>query len=146
MRAAEYDPSTLGEIDAVDVLSIDLASYAEGAPRSELNSSIITAPVNEIVRSSPRRTIRLIGPDAQRIADLWRRLPPTEQARCHTPPYGLRFWLAGQKVIEASLCWECSNAYGYAGETPISFTMDPRDPAAVSLLMQLRQVLPEQPP
>jgi hypothetical protein len=145
MRLGDYDPSTLGEIAAVDVVSIDLAGYYEIVPRGNVNPFVITAPVNEIIRSPSQNTVRLTDGDAQRIAELWRRLPPTEPARCHTPRYGLRFWLAGQKVIEASLCWECSNAYGYAGETRISFTFDPRSQVAVSLLMQLRQVLPDQP-
>jgi len=145
MRAGDYDPSTLGEIDAVDVVSIDLAGYYESAPRSAVNSFVIAAPVNEIIRSPSHRSVRLAGGDAQRIASLWRRLPPTEPARCHTPPYGLRFWLAGQMVVDASLCWECANAYGYAGETPVSFTLDPHAPVAVSLLIQLRHVLAEQP-
>jgi hypothetical protein len=144
MRAGDYDPSTLGEVDAVDVVAIDLDGYHENAARSEVNPFVTAAPVNEIIRSPSHRTVRLAGGDARRIADLWRQFTPTVPARCHTPPYGLRFWLAGHKVIEASLCWECSNAYGYAGETPISFTLDPRAPVAVSLLRQLRQVLPEQ--
>ena len=145
MRAGDYDPSTLGEIDAVDGVSVALAGYHENAPRSAMSSFVIAAPVNDVIRSPSHRTVRLAGGDAQHIAGLWRRLSPTEPARCHTPPYGLRFWLGAHKVIEASHCWECGNAYGYAGETPVSFTLDPRAPVAVSLLMQLRQVLPEQP-
>jgi hypothetical protein len=84
----------------------------------------------------------LTGLDAQRIAELWRRLPPAESARCHIPPYGLRFWRAGQKVVEVSLCWECNNAYGYAGDKALWFTFDAGAPVSVSLLMQLRHVLP----
>ena len=127
-REGSYDPADLTEIDAGDVVALDSSAHVQG--------------VREFIRLANVRETKLMGRDAQAIAELWRRLTPAEPARCHIPPYGLRFWLAGHKIVEASLCWECNNAYGYAGHTPVSFTFDATAPAAVSLLMQLRRVLP----
>lgn len=130
MSSRGYDPSTLGRIDAVDVVALDAA-----AP---------VASVSEYIRSSGVvGEIRLTGEDAERIAALWRALPPGEQARCHIPPYGLRFWLSGRKLIEASICWQCDNVYGYAGNQAVHFGFDSKAPVSVSLLMQCRHVLPE---
>ena len=86
--------------------------------------------------------VRLTEEDSERIAALWRALPAGEQARCHIPPYGLRFWLSGRKLIEASICWKCDNVYGYAGDAPLHFAFDSKAPVSVSLLMQCRHVLP----
>ena len=64
MRAGDYDPSTLGEIDAVDVVSIDLAGYRENAPRSEMSSFVIAAPRNPVQRPTPvswRVSPRILG-------------------------------------------------------------------------------------
>jgi hypothetical protein len=128
MPLRQHDPSTLGRIDAVDVVA--------------LNASASVGSVNEFIRSAVVGEIRLTDVDAERIAVLWRALPPSEQARCHIPPYGLRFWLAGQKVIEASLCWECDNVYGYAADETMHFSFDSKAPVSVSLLMQCRHILP----
>ena len=110
-----------------------------------LEPSAEVRSVSDFITLRDRREIKLTGPDAQRIADLWRQLEAAEPARCHMPPYGLRFWRAGKKVVEASLCWECNNAYGYLGRREIWFTFDAGAPVSVSLLMQLRHVLPAPP-
>jgi hypothetical protein len=126
----DYDPATLPEVDAVDVVLLEGAAPEGG-------------PANDFIRSrAARPEIRLTGVDAERIADLWRALSPGESARCHIPPYGLRFWRGPQLVVEASLCWQCNNAYGYLGAEATSFAFDSKAMAAVALLMQLRHVLP----
>jgi hypothetical protein len=80
-----YDPSTLGQVDAVDVIALDYSR----APK--------VRSVNEFIRSpAVIRERRLQAADAERIAALWRGLPPGEEARCHMPPFGLRFWSAGK--------------------------------------------------
>ena len=111
MPNRRYDPSTLGRIDAVDVVALD-ASARVGS-------------VSEFIRSSGALgEIRLTDEDAERIAALWRALPSGKQARCHSPPYGLRFWLAGRKLLEASICWECDNVFGYAGDDTLHFAFE----------------------
>jgi len=129
MVIREYDPSTLGPIDAVDVVALD--------------ASVTVSSVGEFIRSTAALgEIRLTGVDAERIAALWRALPPSDQARCHIPPYGLRFWFSGRKLIDASICWQCNNVYGYAGDERLYFGFDAKAPVSVSLLMQCRHVLP----
>ena len=126
-----YDPGSLGAVDAVDVVA--LAGLA----------GVQLASVYDAVRSKAvGRDLRLTGEDAERIAALWRALPAGEEARCHTPPYGLRFWREGRLLAEASLCWECDNARGYAGDETIAFAFNAKSPTAQSLLLQLRHVLP----
>jgi len=128
MLIRKYHPSTLGRIDAVDVVAFD--------PRARVGG------VSEFIRSSGvLGEVRLTDVDAERIAALWRKLPSGEQARCHNPPFGLRFWLFGEKLLEASICWECDNVYGYAGDEMLHFEFDARAPVSESLLEQCRQVL-----
>ena len=129
-----YDPASLGAIDTVDVVAL---AGLDGLDDIELPS------IHDAVRlTAIRGDVRLTGEDAQRIATLWRALPAGEEARCHTPPYGLRFWRGGRLLAEASLCWECDNARGYAGAETIAFAFNSRSAVAQSLLMQLRHVLP----
>src|SRR5687767_2300929 len=115
MSIHDYDPATLARVDAVDTIALDLS--AAGARGSRM--------ANEFIRSNPvRAAVRLTGAEAERIAALWRALPPGKNTGCHEPGYGLRFWLADQIQVEASLCWACHNAYGYVGDQAMSFTFD----------------------
>jgi len=128
MLIPDYAPSTLGRIDAVDVIALD--------------RSVRVGSVTEYIRASGvLGEVRVTGVDAERIAALWRALPPGEQARCHNPPYGLRFWLSGEKLLEASICWECDNVYGYVGEEMLHFEFDSKAPASRSLLRQCELAL-----
>lgn len=130
MSIHDHAPSTLGRIDAVDVVALDPSAARRG--------------MHEFMRSrAVLREHRLTGADAEQIAALWRALPSGEQARCHIPPYGLRFWLGGQKLLEASLCWECNNVFGYAAGEKLHFSFDSKAPVSMSLLMQCRHVLPK---
>lgn len=45
-----------------------------------------------------------------RLRTLIEALPDGISARCHTPPFGLRFG-SGATEISASVCFACSNAY-----------------------------------
>ena len=128
MTSLPYDPATLGSVDRIDVVAI--------YPDAPVGS------VNDFVRSDAvRGEVSLIDvTDVDRIAALWRALPPGEQARCHTPPFGLGFWRAGRKLLEASICWDCDNVYGYIGDQPLHFAFDSKAPVSVSLLMQCRHV------
>lgn len=93
--------------------------------------------IAERLRTAPG--VRIDGPAAQHIAGLWRRLPGGHQARCHQPPYGLRFLVDGRVVCRASVCWRCNNVAGEAGGQPIHYEFDSADPAAQELLMELRR-------
>jgi hypothetical protein len=123
-----HDPSTLGSVDRIDVVAISRDARV-GSVNGFLQSDAVTSEVSLVDRE-----------DVERVAALWRSLPAGEQARCHTPPFGLRFWLADRKVLQASICWDCNNVYGYVGTLPIYFPFDAKAPVSVSLLMQCRHV------
>jgi len=129
MPSLPYDPATLGSVDRVDVLAIS-ADARVGSVNDFVRSDVVRGVVSLIERQ-----------DVERMAALWRALPSGEQARCHTPPFGLRFWLAGQKLLDASICWDCNNVYGYVGNQPLHFAFNAKAPVSVSLLMQCRHVL-----
>lgn len=81
--------------------------------------------VNEyMVAAKEARRVRLIGLEAERIAQLWRALPEAEQKRCHVPPFGLRFFAGNELVCEASVCWRCNNIFGNAGADDRFFQFD----------------------
>ena len=86
-------------------------------------------------------SITLNGDYAQRIAELWRALPPGNQSRCHTPPFGLRFRLGERVVCEASLCWECDNIFGQSEGRDIHYEFDAGQPISKALLAELRRVI-----
>ena len=88
-------------------------------------------------------SITLNGDYAQRIAELWRALPPGSQSRCHTPPFGLRFRSGERVVCEASLCWECDNIFGQSEKRDIHNEVDSSQPTSRALLAELRRVIGE---
>src|SRR5688572_11429846 len=82
-------PSSLPSVDAVDL--VDLSGvYANGV--DDYMDAAADAP-----------SVRVSGAEAERIAALWRQLPPGEQARCHVPPFGLRFYAGGRVLSRASI-------------------------------------------
>jgi hypothetical protein len=76
---------------------------------------------------------------AQRIAVLWRRIPPhEEQMRCHTPPYGLRFRTGKGIICRVSICWNCNNIFGDADGTDVHFIFDGSRPDSRLLFEAIR--------
>jgi hypothetical protein len=78
--------------------------------------------------------VSVTGHDAQRIAALWRALPPGEQYRCHAPPFGLRFLRTGRLIDEASVCWQCNNLWGRRPGGRWYYPFDAKHPASQELL------------
>jgi hypothetical protein len=121
-----YLPITLPPITAVEIVILD------GVP----------APLVDVFhRMEGYRRMTLLGDQAQRIADLWRSLPPGEQSRCHIPPYGLRFFSADRVVCQASLCWQCNNVYGDADGQHWHFEFDGRHATSQELLTEIRRAI-----
>lgn len=114
--------------------------HPEGLPAVELVEVVLLrglAPqhVSDFMREAEHAPRVVVGGrDAQRAAELWRALPPGEQARCHVPSYGLRFFFSGVLVVEASVCWECNNAFGRDPDGEIHFEFDATAPTARELL------------
>ena len=120
-------PASLPAIDEIDVVDISGLYVDPG----EFVSNSVGAP-----------SVRAAGVDAQQIAELWRTLPLGEQARCHMPALGLRFFSAdGRAVQEASICFQCSNIYGRAGDADLFYEFDSESEIAQKLRSFLQQVI-----
>lgn len=120
----DYAPSSLPPVEAVEV--VDLRGIGALAVREYMTTAGVVGV-----------TVR--GAAAARIADLWRRLPPGMPARCHVPPFGLRFVAGGAVVCQGSVCWKCNNVYGDAGGDPIRYSFDAEAEVSRTLLAELRQ-------
>ena len=122
-----YQPAELPEVDCVEVFGL----RGSDPPR-----------VSQYMRHIDRCAwMRLDGSDALAVAELWRKLPPGQTMRCHVPPFGLRFRRSGNIVVEASLCWECNNAFGFSGDDQVDFDFDGQSEAAQALLTVLRRTM-----
>jgi hypothetical protein len=124
---ATITPSSLPAVDAVDVVDL---------------SGVDANRVDEYMKAAADAPkIRLSGAEADRIASLWRALPPGEQSRCHIPPFGLRFYSGGRLIAQASICWRCDNVFGDAGEEKLFFAFDASQPTSRELLSECERVV-----
>jgi hypothetical protein len=89
------------------------------------------------------RRVRLVGAEAEQIAEMWRALPEAEQMRCHVPPFGLRFFSRDELVCEASICWRCNNIFGQAGADEVFFEFDGSVASSRALLKACESALGE---
>jgi hypothetical protein len=94
----ESHPNELPEIDRVDILIL------EGRGFGEWMRDMDTVAYQSIE-----------GRSAQDIANLFRKLPSGNQARCHNPPFGLRFYREDGVRSQCSICWDCNNIDGDFG-------------------------------
>ncbi len=94
------------------------------------------------VRGRWGKTVRAEDKAAQAIADLWQRLPPGKQKRCHTPVYELQFLSDGLLICLATVCWRCNNVRGTAGGRSIAFEFDSEADISQQLLAEIRRVNP----
>ena len=124
---ATVTPSSLPPIDAVDVVDL---SDVDADRVEEYMDAAANAP-----------SIRVSGAEATRIAALWRELPPGEQARCHIPPFGLRFYSGGRLISRGSICWRCNNIFGDAGDEHLFFAFDASQPTSRELLAECERVV-----
>ncbi|MBW4522244.1 MAG: hypothetical protein KME16_21515 [Scytolyngbya sp. HA4215-MV1] len=114
----------LPEIDTVDVLDLE-GNFASMSGDLIWSSRVVTAE----------------GEAAQQIAQRWRQLIPGESARCHTPPFGLRFSFKGEILFQASICWECNNMYLYRQGCRSLYGLDLEKPAARELFYILEKIM-----
>ncbi|WP_438023591.1 hypothetical protein [Sorangium sp. So ce233] len=133
MNHGHHHISSLPEIDAVDVLVLD-DTMPEKAP------SGVTGMYVYILGAADAPHVRVVGTQALHIATLWRRLPPGDEAACHEPPFGLRVHAGDIIALQASVCWMCSNIYGYRGSQQFDAGFDARSAEAQELLSLLEQV------
>ena len=121
-----FSPSLLPTITSVEVVVL------RGIEPKRVDEFMVAA------MNAPYVTVD--GALANRIADLWRQLPPGDQARCQVPPYGLRFRKARKVICQASLCWECNNVYGEMGGVAGHYEFDAAHSASQELLAELQRV------
>lgn len=127
---ATVTPSSLPPIDAVDVVDLsDVVDVGAGGADGYLRAAD-DAP-----------GVRVSGAAAERVAGLYRGLPAGEQARCHVPPFGLRFYAGGRLLGRASICWRCNNIFGDAGGEPLFFAFDASHPTSRALLAACEQAV-----
>ncbi len=91
----QLTPEQLFEISTADILILHERGDLEGI---------------KVLDDAPYKCIE--GGAAQEIAMLFRQLPTGMPARCHEPPFGLRFYAEGGLQRQCSICWECNNIYG----------------------------------
>lgn len=127
MNLMGYELSSLPAVDAVEVVNL-----------RGLNPKRVSEYMAEAKHS---RCVRLVGNEAQQIAAAWRSLPEGEQARCHIPTFGLRFYAGGELILEASICWQCNNIAGKAGAESVFFVFDGEHAQSRELLAMLEQVM-----
>jgi hypothetical protein len=110
-----YNPESLPDIDSVE---------------------IIIFHANNCVSN-----IKIISDSsAIKIADLFRNLPPGEQARCHLPPFGLRFYIHEILLLECSICWICNNIHIQIDGKKKVYTFDGNHHISQNLLMTLQEL------
>ena len=127
MTTFSYLPSSLPPVSAVEVVVLD---------------SVEPKHVGSYMQSASNApSVKLEGEQALSIAALWRQLPPGHQARCHTPPFGLRFFVEEDVVCQASICWECDNIFGDVGGTSFCYEFSSKRPISRKLLAELRQIV-----
>ncbi len=119
-------PSSLPAIDTVEI--IDLRAMDSNRVNETMTLS----------SQAPRWSFA--GTDAQLIASLWRDLPPGEQSRCHTPPFGFRFLASGILVAEASVCWACNNVFGIMGSQELLYEFDSSHATSQQLLAETQRL------
>jgi hypothetical protein len=105
-----FNAKQLSEIDVVEIVNL---------------RGINPDRVSEYMKFSANAPhVKVENDSAQQLASLWRQLPSGIQARCHIPPYGLRFYFNNELQLQASICWECDNIFGDVKGENFSFAFD----------------------
>jgi hypothetical protein len=111
--AAEKYGALLPGIDRVQLFRLDSPMN-----RSEGAFSVAYDPSSYSVTQQ----CQVMGPDAEKIAARWRRIPFhwAVSALCHEPGLGVRFFAESKLVFETTICFKCSNfRVPVSDETPL---------------------------
>ena len=85
-------------------------------------------------------SVAVEGAAAQALADIWRKLPPGHQRRCHNPRYGVRFLAHREVACEATVCWSCHNVHGVLAGGPFAYEFDADADVSRELLREVRRL------
>lgn len=102
-----YDPTQLPKINRAEVLVLSSSFSSPSKDEDAIGELRVQTPMCDKIIS----VVQLTDEDTQKAAHLWRQLPGGLQARCHTPPFGLRFYQENRLLLECSICWKCNNIY-----------------------------------
>jgi hypothetical protein len=71
---------------------------------------------DENVRDSQvERSIFVEGARARKVGSLWRtQTYGPDKSVCHYPAYAVRFYVKGQPLVYATVCWACNNILFFA--------------------------------
>jgi hypothetical protein len=120
-----FDPKQLSEVDTVEIVNL---------------RGIQTNRVSEYMKNSADAPhVKVENELAQQFAGLWRQLPSGIQARCHVPPFGLRFFLKKELQLQASICWQCDNIFGDIKGTGFWYAFDAQHQVSQELLSLCKQ-------
>lgn len=141
LQSRMYNPALLPQVEKVVILNLGdnlQDSTSEYVRRGGLSLGTQTFPIYAIVEAESN--------EASEIAEMWRQLPQAEQARCHVPPYGLRFYGGGRMIVEASVCWQCNNIWTREEGGKSFYTFDASAEVSQRLLEKLREIAKSNPP
>jgi hypothetical protein len=122
-----YAPSQLPDIDVVELVDF------RGLPPTIVDGSGV------IPKNVPY--VRIKKETAQKIAYLWRQLPPGEQMRCHYPPFGLRFYMGNKLLVQGSVCWECNNIFAQENGKKMIYEFYAQHPHSRQLFALLQHIV-----
>jgi hypothetical protein len=131
MPGRPYPPAQLPEIDEVEIIAL----YGEWPEHREYMAATTSRPA-----------VCVGGADAQAIASTFRALPQGKQARCHMPPYCVRFYAGGALLFGASICGECDNIYGADVQGALMIEFDARSTGGRRLFKLLGAATKSLPP
>lgn len=126
-KNAPYAPSSLPEVSSVEVVAL------QGVSEKHVGQYMDAAD------DAP--CLRLTGNAAKRLAEVWRLLPPGNQARCHLPRIGIRFLSDVKVVCQASICWECHNIFGDVKGSHFCYEFDADAKPSQTLLAEIRELI-----
>jgi hypothetical protein len=127
LRKTSYVTSSLPPITSVE--AIDLRDLSPN-------------PVDQAMQeASDRPGVKFGDKAGQRVASLWRELPPGPQARCPLQHHGLRFFSEHGLILKASICWQCSNLFGDFRGEDFSYAFDGEASVSNILFTMIRRTL-----